>query len=511
MTLSADGVVKRWNLVTGELLSILDSPGTLAICGGLLSSGRRVVVTAGRDLFPWDAQVGERLPLSIEGKGNLGAVAGVVLANVDGRDVLAVVTGSREIVMYDVNSGARTGCRIDAHVDDFSEYRGRVWGGRCGRPKPAMVGGMLAVPTRWRIHLWDFMRGEPAGPPLSGPVHKAVLASLRYDGQDWLVTGSAEDGMLGLWNPKVPDRQLAGNEAKVVLLDATVPGVVVCADDGGTLMVRRSESGVLAGQVTHTGIPGFKSLVVWEDEQNVMAGTGAGSTKASHRWLQRWNLTSGTEMTPSIELSVPQIKDLAIAVVRGERVLVTADRGLLQVWRAIDGALLDEVRKYGGTFRLLTRVVDGDPVAVISAVGRPPEIFRLDDLKVPPESIDRLDGYFVEAMDGDHFLVGNFADRAGGRRTMWASGLTGEPVGPDLIGPPVVSLAIVSWPAAYIARDDGTVSLVDVESGDQLCSPLQLPESPSSIAVTEDGDLLAAVGNNVIRTRPPHGWPERAH
>ncbi|WP_405098227.1 hypothetical protein [Micromonospora sp. NBC_01412] len=398
---------------------------------------------------------------------------------------------------------AQVGGRIDAHVNDFSQYRGRVWGGKRARPRLAMVGGVLAVPTRWGVHLWDLPAPAPARPPLPGPVRKPVLASVRWEGRDWLLTGSAEDGMVGLWDLEPPARRSTGHREQVARLDVAEPGVVVCVDDGGTIAARRTGDGSLVTRPTHTNVRGVVSLVAWVDGTSVQAATGAGSPRSSHPWLQRWDLVMREEMPPPIKLGVPQVRHVGMATVRGEKVLVVVDRELLQLRRAADGALLDEVCKDRGTYRLVTGPSDGGPIAMVSAIDRPPEVFRLEELTAPPSSVPGLHGGFAAALDGTRLVAGSLTERRTGWRTVWTCDLSGHPLGPDIGGPPITSIAIATWPAAFIARADGTVSLTDLESGHDLCPVLQLPAEARSIATADDGDLLVGVGTDVARFKPP--------
>jgi WD40 repeat protein len=508
VTLGADGVPARWSLDTGESLGALDAPASLVICAGRLLSGPDVVVAAGRGVSLWDAHSGQRLPLPLADQEALGGITAVLLSARDGRDVLTVVTGPRELVMFDVATGAQVGGRVDAHVDDFPPHQGRMWGGKRARPRPAIVNGSVAVPTKWRVHLWDLPAAAPANAPLPGLVRKPVLASVRWQGRDWLLTGSAEDGMVGLWNPDAPAERSAGFPEPVARLAAAGPGMVVCADLGGTIAAHRTADGSLVTAPTRTRVRGVVSLAAWADGTTVRAVTGAGSPDASHPWLQRWDLILREQMQPPIKTSVPQVRHVSMTTVQGERVLVVIDRELLQLWRADDGTLIDEVRKERGTYRLVAGLCEGAPIAVVSAIGRPPEVFRLDQLSAPPSPVPSLDGSFVAALDGTRLVAGSLAERRSGWRTAWACDLSGRPLGPAVVGAPITSVAIATWPAVFIARTDGTVSLTDLESGQELCPALQLPAEPRSIA-TDDLDVLVGVGVDVARFTPPVAKPLR--
>lgn len=188
---------------------------------------------------------------------------------------------------------------------------------------------------------------------------------------------------------------------------------------------------------------------------------------------------------------------------RGQTVLVVINRELLQLRRAEDGTLLDEVDRGRGAFRLVTGQSGDGPIAVISAIDHPPKVFRLEELAAPPVPVPGLHGGFAAAMDATRLVAGSLAERRSGWRTVWACDLSGRPLGPDIVGRPITSVAIATWPAVFIARTDGTVSLTDLESGQDLCPALQLSAEACSIATAGDGDLLAAIGTDVARFKPP--------
>jgi hypothetical protein len=501
VTLHADGAVRRWALDTGEPLGALDVCSVRAIAAALLTDGRQVVVTGGRGLSLWDAESGAPLPLPVGDGQGLDDIGAVVLSVVNGRDMLTVVTGARQIAMFDLGTGAGVGARIDAHVDDFTEYRGHVWGGKRGRSRPAVVNGVLAVPTPWRVHLWNVHTPAPAGAVLTGPVRKSMLASVRWKQRDWLLTGSAEDGMLGLWDLAARAHAPKGHDEPVGHLASAGQDVVVCVDDGGTIAARRTADGSPVARPTRTGVRGVLALAAWADGASVYAATGAGSVQWSHPWLQRWDLVARTEVTPPVRIGTPVVKHFAHIMLRGEHAAVVVDRDLLQLRRAADGALLDQVRLSRGTFRLVAGPSADGPIAVTSALDHLPEIFRLEALAEPPVPITRLDGAFVGALDGGRLIAGRLDEWRNGK-TLWACDLSGHRLGPDLTGPPFTGYAVATWPEVYIARADGTVSLVDVVSGRALCPALQLPTAARGIATT-GGDLLVGFGIDVARFRPP--------
>ncbi|RKR88334.1 hypothetical protein BDK92_2647 [Micromonospora pisi] len=291
----------------------------------------------------------------------------------------------------------------------------------------------------------------------------------------------------------------------IVRLGMAGPGVVVSADHGGALEARRADDGSLVAPPTYTGISGIRGIVAlaaWRDGPIVRAATGAGSGWASYRWLQRWDLDARKEIPPAIDMNVAQVKHVDPAVVRGEQVLVVINRGTLEIRRTTDGAVIDKVVKHRETSRVVIGSFGREPIAITTSPSAHPELFRLEDLAAP-EPLPGLAGGFVAAMDGDRLVCGSYAEPWNAWRTAWARDLTGQRLGPDVTGEVITSVAVADWPAVYMARADGTVSLVDLESGDELCPALRLPTKAASLAVAPGGDLIVGYGPHVARFRPP--------
>jgi hypothetical protein len=297
----------------------------------------------------------------------------------------------------------------------------------------------------------------------------------------------------------------ADRPGRVVRLATAGPDVIVSADDSGTLEARRIGDGAVAGRPVRTRRHDIVALVGWRDGIGVRAATGAGSRRSPHPWLQRWNLSTGEELLPASRMETPRLKDVATATVQGEVALVVVNRTLLEIRRTADGVVRRLVRKHDGTFRLVTGRSGGRPIAVVSALDRHPEVFQLEDLAAPPVPVPGLDGGFVIAVHGDHLVTGSLAEPYDAWRTVWARDLSGGPAGPPVTGAPVTAVAVAAWPAVYIARIDGTVSLVDLASGAEVCPALRLPDPAAGIAVAADGDLVAGFGAEVARFHPPAG------
>jgi WD40 repeat protein len=503
VTLDRDGQLGRWSLATGKLLGTLDASRPFTMTTARSVNGRRVTAAAGESLSLWDIDTGDRLPLPITDTWRNGAALVWSVSSV--RDLLTLATAGRQLVTLDPVTGVQVAPAIKRHVNNYTQGMNWIWEPDDGRPQLAAAGGVLAVPTRWSIHLWKLATSESAGPPLAGPVGRSLVQAIGWQGHDWLLTGSAEDGVLALWDLDVPVARPIGHDERISRVSvADHVGVVVSADDGGTLVAHRIADGVQVAAPTRTGVEGILALAVWGDGEAIVAATGSGSRRWSHRWLQRWNLNRGEQQGDAIDLDAPWLRHLVVASVRGEQVLVTAVRdGRLDVWRATDGTKIATLHIPGRLLRLVRAEVDGRPLAVVSTFDGAPVAYRLDDLAAPPLPLPDIAGDFIVAMNEVRLVAGCFAEDASGWRSVRAWDLSGNCLGPYIHGPRVTSVAIARWPAVYIARLDGTITLTDVTTGEDRCPPLQLPIGARDIAATADGDLLAGFGLDIARFRPP--------
>ncbi|XVU26022.1 hypothetical protein ACQPZJ_02880 [Actinoplanes sp. CA-054009] len=295
------------------------------------------------------------------------------------------------------------------------------------------------------------------------------------------------------------------SDDRIIRLGMAGSDVVVSADRGGLLAARRAGDGSLIAPPTVTGIPDIAHIVAlatWRDGAGVRAATGAGSLHKSHRWLQRWDLVAGEEIRPAIDMNRPQVKDVNLATVGGEQVLVVINRGVLEIRRTGDGSVIGEVVKHRETSRVAIGSSGGRPIAVTSSHERHPQLFWLDDL-AEAVRLPHADGEFVAAMDGDRLVCGSYAEPWNKWRTAWAGDLSGRRLGPDVTGEVITAVATAGWPAVFIGRADGTVSLVDLEAGGELVPALRLPSPARGLVVADGGDVIVAYGGQVARFRPP--------
>ncbi|MFI0480924.1 WD40 repeat domain-containing protein [Actinomadura sp. 9N215] len=506
VTLDARGRVRLWSLPTGEQAGELDAPVAYTIRGGRLADGRRVLLTGGHGLSLWDLDGGGRLPLPVPQESR--RVRDVVLFTSDGRDRAVIISDYISISAYDLATGARLSDPIDAHVNRSPDGLMRVWSDPGPSVKLAAVSGTLAVPTPQRVHLWDLETSQQRHPPLVGPVACSTVQTVRWQDRDLLLTGSSYDGVVALWNLDRPVTRAPGHGRHIngVTLAGTA-GVVVSADEGGTLVARHAVSGRPVTAPLATGVERTRGLAAWADGREIFAATGAGSRYVPDGRLRRWNMTAGVQHGRPVQTHGTYLHCLARVRVGGDDVLVTfgPDR-MFKLWRPADGALLAETMT--GLSAMVTGFATGAdggrPLAAVSTYGRPMTLHALDDLTLTPIIIPEAGDDIVLDVAGPHVVAGHAVHERGGPTTVRVWNVSGGRFGADVRGPAeVTSAAVRAWPTAYIGRADGTVSLTDLETGGDLCPPVLLPSRPNAMTVTGDGDLIVGFGADLARLRPP--------
>lgn len=168
VTLHAHGHLVRWSLRSGKRVHKLKVPRSNAICEGRLADGRHVLASGGHGLALWDLAGGRRieLPISLA----MWRAVDVQLSYVAGRDCLTVLNEYREVLTFDLESGEPIAPPLRDHVNRWDAEVMRAWGPAHRRPRLATIAGTVAVPTAWRVHLWDLEMSTRAARPLAGPV-----------------------------------------------------------------------------------------------------------------------------------------------------------------------------------------------------------------------------------------------------------------------------------------------------------------------------------------------------
>jgi hypothetical protein len=275
--------------------------------------------------------------------------------------------------------------------------------------------------------------------------------------------------------------------------------------------VRRGTDGDLTVGPLATGIESTRALAAWCEADKVIAAHGAGSNYVNDGMLRRWDLTEGEPYGPPIDAHLVCVDGVALVTLPGGEALVTFGPGeRLRLWRPNDGALLAEtltnVRSKVTGFA--AEVVEGRPYVVLTSLSQPMTVYALDDLTAQPITITKARNDVALAVVGPHVVAAHFDYERSRPNTVHVWHFSGRRIGPDILGETEVTAAAGQvWPAVFIGRADGTVSLIDVKSGRDLCPPMLLPTRPNTMTTTANGDLVVGFGSDVARVRPPIADP----
>jgi WD40 repeat protein len=475
VTLDPLGRVHRWSLPDGTYLGGLQAPTTYALWSGRRDDGRLVLLTFGDGMSLWDLVAGTRLPLRVPDLA--GKFHGGVLSTLG----VTVRLDTDVIVTFDPATGEVLGPPVTAHHQGFPDNLAQVWDHARPAPPFAVAGGVLAVPTAWRIDL-------PGQPPITGPVGHSTVQTVRFAGRELLLTASAYDGVVALWDPTTPAVGAPGHTQRVTGVSVVQPGdEVVSVDAGGTIVVR-GEDGSL-----ETGADFTRSVVAWRDGATLRAVTGAGDDRASDGKLRRWNLTTGTADGPPVPAHPKYVSEMAL--VDGK--LVTFGPGaVLKIWRLEDLTPLAEIPTEVRS--RTTGFAAGETYVALSSLTQPLTVHRLDDPAAPPILLPQAGDDVLLTVAGERLVTASSLPR-----TVRVWSLTGDLLLPAVPIPPgVVGAVVRAWPELYVAHADGTVTLLDLEAGREICPPTRLPARPGPMAITADGDLVIGYSNAVARLRP---------
>ncbi|MFI1992875.1 hypothetical protein [Actinoplanes sp. NPDC020271] len=474
--LTRDGraLVQRWRLPSGRPVGGPPLPAAHAVAGGRLGDGRRVLLAGLDGLALHDLDSHEQT--WIVEPPRLGRVRSVALGTATGRDLVTVVDQKGSIQTFDVRTGAATAEPILAPPGRPEHAR---------RRRLVVAGGILAVSDRWRVHLYDQATCAPAGPALPGPVAAPTLTVAG----DRLLTSSAEDHCVAVWDLSRPAPGEPGHDERIVALALAGPGVVVSADSAGTLLARDTADGRLLHPPARTGVPHTHTVAAWTDGPSIVAATGAGTPDHRDPLVRLLDLATGEPYRPPIDTGQRVVCRLAVT---GPELIT--EYGWLRKWLIRDGSLRDAWIPPPGPaatgFGVGTR--DGRDVVVTCVPGLRFEVHDVGDLSAGPVVVPAGPDDVMLAVSGPHIVTrGRVLDTAG--RTIAA--------GVRRLADATLA-AVRVWPQAYLAHEDGSISLTDLLTGADLAPPVTLPSRPISLVTAADGDLLVGYGSDVARLRP---------
>ncbi|MFK0195837.1 hypothetical protein [Kitasatospora sp. NPDC090308] len=496
------GGLGLWNLATSDRLRLPHLPPVSGINSGPLPDGSPVVLLADDGVLLWhpDGDGVHRLPVP----DTLLPVQSATLSLSAGREVLTVLDQSHVCATIDLTTGRHQ--ILTAHRNTFPDQLMQSELGWGADLHPTVTGSVLAVPVKWQVHLWNVHTAEPAGPPLTGPVARAATTAVRRQGRDLLLTSSEQDGVVALWDPSVPADSKPGHRQRLVAVTVAGPdGVVVSADEGGTLVARRAADGSLLAPPLATDVVGTGALASWTEDGRPHAATGAGSPHAPDLLLRRWDLASGSSVGTPIRTDSATVRWIAHRRLRVGNALVVHGYGDIALLGTADGAPLAtiSVDTRTNTTGFAVGTLDGRAIAALSSYDEPARLFDLDDPSSGSEILPGTEGHPVLAILDGRLVTVRSEDAADGATALRAWDRAGRPAGPEIDGrAAVTAVAGHGWPQLYVARTDHTLTVVDLSTGEPSTRPLLLPGPATCLAATSDG-VLVGFGQDLALVCPP--------
>ncbi|MFE5564855.1 hypothetical protein ACFQ68_07685 [Amycolatopsis japonica] len=212
----ADGVVRAWDLGTGELVGGVELPVgwiNAIICAEI--EGRMAVIVCGDDCIRiWDPAVGDvRRGQAVDHRWSR-AIASIT---VDGRPIAVTVGNDHAVRVWDLTEGTLV-------FPPVRDHRDRIYAVACtmvdGKPV-AVTGGDDDV-----VRLWDLTTGRATGKPLTG--HGSWIAAVvctEIEGRPTAISGGF-DRTVRVWD------LLTGQCTDVLAMPGPVWALDVTADRG---------------------------------------------------------------------------------------------------------------------------------------------------------------------------------------------------------------------------------------------------------------------------------------
>ena len=505
VTAGRDAAVRIWDLGSrtqiGDPLTGHDTWVQTVACTEL--DGRPIAVTAGRDgaVRIWD--LGSRTQIGDPLTGHTGWIETVACRQLDGRPIAISGDTDGGVRMWDL--------RQRIQIGDLPTGRTNMVGAvACAQPD----GQPVAVASGEVIQLWDPSRRTQVGDPLIGHTDLVTaVACTLLDGQPVAVTGSMDE-TVRLWdlapgrrigNPLTGHTDLVTAVAWAQFHDAYV---AVTGDTAGMVQLWELSTGTAIGDPipAHTGK--VSAIACTE-----LHGRPVAVTRGWDHTVRVWDLSNGKPVGQPLTGYANRVSALACAQLGGEPVAATAGvntdgHGVVRVRRLVDGAVVG--RLMTGHLGMVEAVActqrEGRPVAVTAGGDSTIRVWDLatgaaigDPIRNPLPGIHVAEALACTEIDDRPVAV-----TAGGRDctvVVWDL-ITGAIMGEPLIAhtdwvTTVACTQLHDRPVAVTAGHDRTVRIWDLRAGRQI-NWFELPGPASAVDITPSGDIMAAIGWDLV-------------
>ncbi len=330
---SADGTVRIWDAVTGDLADTLAAHLVTVNALAIGRAGDRDVIVSGSDdstVRIWDAAFADPAETALAGHDD--AVTAVAIGRAGDRDVIVSGSDDSTVRVWAAISGDMTGLSLAGHDDGVSAMAIGQAGDR-----DVIVSGSYSGTVR----IWDAVTHDPVGSPLHGSDRAIYAVAIgRAAHRDVMVSGSA-DGTVRVWDAVSHDpasSALHGSDRAVYAVAIGRAGdrdVIVSGSADGMVRVWDAVTGSLtAPPLTGHGDTVRAVAIGRAGNRDVIVSGSADGT------VRVWDAVTGSLTAPPLTGHSDTVNAVAIGRVRDRDIIVSGSAdATVRVWDAVTGSL----------------------------------------------------------------------------------------------------------------------------------------------------------------------------
>jgi WD40 repeat protein/class 3 adenylate cyclase len=334
------------------------------------------------------------------------------------------------------------------------------------------------------VHFFDVATGKT----IAGTgAHSAGVARMAFSPDSRIAVSTGDDGLAILWNPAtgVPVERLTGHAGRILGPDFSADGKTLYTPSlDGTILHYDLGGGRRFGSPFNLGVAGLRAQTL--DTAPLLAVSPDGRSFASTVSKSSVSLFSTSTLQRIATISLASSRTVGAGAWVGDRLVLGADRGLVQIWDVTAGKPKPVAALHGLSNQgQLSSVATGAGGQVVAAVA---------------------------GWDGPNTTTGGPPPRVG-ELAIWRDRrlVGGKPMSLHAYGNAVAVSRDGSMVA--VATDDARVLVVDARTGrlERTIRPQRGPVSVTTVAFSPDGTLASGSWAGIVNLWDPKTGRELGH